>query len=276
MCVAFFTLNHPDYALILCSNRDECLTRPTQPASFHSFGAPSHDQQPHILSGIDLIAGGTWLGLSRTGKLALLTNITEPPPPIPFVSRGCLLSSFLTAPSSVRARDEDVRRLVPYDGQYAGFNLLLLSPSPASSALVFDALYTHNDIAAGFPTGSTARTQTNGPRYNTGLASLEALLTTLPPNVSEDELTEGLFHLLRWRSSQPPRDRFELKNTIEVDPLRIANDYYGTRLSTVVLVTRTGEVVFSERDMWMLGEQEQRPILADPSSQRVFRFQLEL
>lgn len=87
MCVAFFTLAHPDYALcvasprrivrvlirrdhisVLCSNRDEHLSRPTQPAHFHPFG----DDQPDVLSGIDLQAGGTWLGLSRTGKLALL------------------------------------------------------------------------------------------------------------------------------------------------------------------------------------------------------------
>lgn len=84
MCVALFTLDHPDYALcvacrffrsffsfffaisILCSNRDEYLSRPTQPAAFHSFGG-----QP-VLSGIDVRAGGTWLGLTQTGKLALL------------------------------------------------------------------------------------------------------------------------------------------------------------------------------------------------------------
>jgi uncharacterized protein with NRDE domain len=69
MCVAFFTLDHPDYALILCSNRDEYLSRPTKPTCFHSFG---RDVDPHILSGIDVQAGGTWLGLNQAGKLALL------------------------------------------------------------------------------------------------------------------------------------------------------------------------------------------------------------
>lgn len=78
----------------------------------------------------------------------------------------------------------------------------------------------------------------------------------------------------RWRSSQPPRDRSELKNTIQVDPLPVANSYYGTRLSTAVLIKRSGEVLFTERDRWTLTAQGQ-PILADPSSQRVFRFQIE-
>lgn len=58
---------------ILCSNRDEYLSRPTQPACFHDFGAQlKTGQQPNILSGIDVKAGGTWLGVSRAGKLALL------------------------------------------------------------------------------------------------------------------------------------------------------------------------------------------------------------
>ena len=87
MCVAFFTLDHPGYALcvvffreiwcrgvhfgisILCSNRDEHLSRPAEPARFHSFGG---QVDIDVLSGIDLQAGGTWLGLSRTGKLGLL------------------------------------------------------------------------------------------------------------------------------------------------------------------------------------------------------------
>lgn len=55
----------PNVISILCSNRDEHLARPAQPASWGG-------QQPDILAGIDVQAGGTWLGLSRTGKLALL------------------------------------------------------------------------------------------------------------------------------------------------------------------------------------------------------------
>ena len=55
---------------ILCTNRDEFLDRPTQNAQFHSFGA---DADPHqVLSGRDELAGGTWFGINRTGKVALL------------------------------------------------------------------------------------------------------------------------------------------------------------------------------------------------------------
>jgi uncharacterized protein with NRDE domain len=58
---------------ILCTNRDEFLDRPTQNAQFHSFGTfTGTDQQHQVLSGRDELAGGSWFGINRTGKVALL------------------------------------------------------------------------------------------------------------------------------------------------------------------------------------------------------------
>ncbi len=75
-------------ASILCANRDEYLARPTLPAHFHSFEplttpAPSNDNVPTVqedvknrgivLSGRDVRAEGTWLGINQsTGRVALL------------------------------------------------------------------------------------------------------------------------------------------------------------------------------------------------------------
>ncbi|KAF9240260.1 NRDE protein-domain-containing protein [Melanogaster broomeanus] len=280
MCVVFFTLEHPDYALILCSNRDEYLARPTEFAHFHSFGEQGHTlAEANILSGVDVRAGGTWLGLSRTGKLALLTNITEPTAKFRS-SRGHLVSSFLTSQLS-HSLEDDVPRLIPGDAQYAGFNLLLLAPTaPDWSWLSYDATYVTNRGAGGpityhpltdaqrhrggMSNGIDGKGADEWPKVQQGLRSLEAILDTLPPNTSEDQLAERLFELLSWRSSRSPRDRSELRDTIQVDPVSIVpNDIYATRLSTVVL-----------RDRWTLAE-EGLPILADPSSQRIFRFKLE-
>jgi len=245
------------------------------------------------LSGIDVQAGGTWLGLSRAGKLALLTNITEQHNTT-FTSRGQLVSSFLTSPPSHAASLEDeVREIIPSDARYAGFNLLLLAPTRpphVSPALSFDALYVTNHGAGG-PIAYRALTDaqrhraglSNGidghgadawPKVQHGVHALDALLGSLPPNTSDDQLTERLFDLLTWRSSQPPRQASELRNTIQAEPIVIDDRVYGTRLSTVVLVKQSGEVVFTERDRWMLTEQGQ-PVLTDPSSQRVFRFEVE-
>jgi len=56
---------------ILCTNRDEFLSRPTIGAHFHSFGVGA-ETEASVLSGRDLQAGGTWLGINRFGRLALL------------------------------------------------------------------------------------------------------------------------------------------------------------------------------------------------------------
>lgn len=207
--------------------------------------------------------------------------------------------------------EDDVRKIIPPDARYAGFNLMLLAVAPASPSVSFDALYVTNRGAGGSITyralsdaqrhrgGLSNGIDGNGadewPKVQHGVRALDALLDALPPHTSDDQLTEHLFDLLtwvywlghrdslnvffsrgvyRWRSAQPPRDRSELRNTIQVEPLNVADVIYGTRLSTVVLVKRSGEVVFTERDRWKV-DADGRPILADPSSQRVFRFKIE-
>ena len=75
--------------------------------------------------------------------------------------------------------------------------------------------------------------------------------------------------------------RKELRNTIQIDPLEIpqANiidgPWYGTRLSTVVLVRRDGNVLFVERDVWNMNLQGQ-VIKGVPGDDRSFRFQLDV
>jgi uncharacterized protein with NRDE domain len=88
-------------------------------------------------------------------------------------------------------------------------------------------------------------------------------LATLPPT--------------SWRSPEPPRERSELANTIYVDPIVLeqgdnAPEVYATRLSTVVLVRRNGQVLFVERDV----RKAEEAIKSERNTQsdRVFRFEL--
>jgi len=61
---------HPRFPLVLAANRDEFHHRPTAPMQWWDDG--------HTLAGRDLQAGGTWLGISRLGRIGLITNVREP------------------------------------------------------------------------------------------------------------------------------------------------------------------------------------------------------
>ncbi|KAL9577857.1 MAG: hypothetical protein Q9212_006099 [Teloschistes hypoglaucus] len=92
MCIALFSTTHPNYALVLINNRDEYLARPTAPAEW--WPAPN----AHILGGRDLLrpVQGTWLGITKQGRLAVLTNYREQLQVIQEArSRGALVNAFL-------------------------------------------------------------------------------------------------------------------------------------------------------------------------------------
>jgi uncharacterized protein with NRDE domain len=287
MCVGFYTLEHPEYALVLCSNRDEFLERPTDLAHFHSFDKLGEHSlsEANILSGVDVRAGGTWLGVNRSGRVAFLTNITEEYKTYGS-SRGDLVANFLSSDS-----EEDVHSLIPCDAKYAGFNLLLLIPSARGEHdLTFDGTYVTNHggggtlivrpltdaerRCGGVSNGIDGKGAEMWPKVQHGLHSFESIMSAVLPTTPEKELADNLFELLTWKSSQPPSARSELRNTIEVEPFKMAGsqEFYGTRLSTVILVKRTGEVLFIERDRWRLVDA--KPVLSGRSSQREFRFRL--
>ncbi|OCT50844.1 DUF833 domain protein [Cladophialophora carrionii] len=92
MCIALISTTHPSYRLILIDNRDEYLNRPTDIARWWP------DPHSHVLGGRDMHRDvhGTWLGVTRTGKIAVLTNYREDVTPAPTaVSRGAIIKKFL-------------------------------------------------------------------------------------------------------------------------------------------------------------------------------------
>jgi len=123
MCIALITTSHPQYPLILASNRDEYLSRPTAPASFWS--AP----HTHVLGGRDLQRPekGTWLGITRQGRIAVLTNFREEgTDPSGLKSRGGIVNAFLTLPpDSTETTPSFATRLVEEVGvaDVGGFSL---------------------------------------------------------------------------------------------------------------------------------------------------------
>lgn len=74
MCLIILSYKvHDRYPLILAANRDEFYERPSAPISLW-------DDAVGVVAGRDLQRGGTWLGIRKTGSLAMLTNYREPTP----------------------------------------------------------------------------------------------------------------------------------------------------------------------------------------------------
>lgn len=117
MCLILIAYRcHPRYPLLVAANRDEFYDRPAAPLGFW------HDL-PQILAGRDLQKGGTWMGVTQSGRFAALTNYREPSRVMPDApSRGCLVSDYLCSVESARVY---LDRLAWTAEIYNGFNLLL-------------------------------------------------------------------------------------------------------------------------------------------------------
>jgi uncharacterized protein with NRDE domain len=236
MCLILFAWqSHPRYALVVAANRDEFHQRPSAAAQFW-------DDDPEILAGRDLQAGGTWLGVTRSGRFAAITNYREPPAPqLPLErSRGHLVRDFLRGEQTPLTHARD---LASSGSSYRGFNLLLAD----SGALVYvsNRYDEVSNIAIGAHGLSNHLLDTDWPKVRSGRERLHSLLG--------DERLEAddLFDLLTDKSLTPGEIPDELERGLAPEQLMkhyfIVSPVYGTRCSTVVLVGRDGSVQFHER-----------------------------
>ncbi|MCX7058799.1 MAG: NRDE family protein [Proteobacteria bacterium] len=116
MCLILIACGaHPDFPLVVAANRDEYYRRPTAQAAYWT------DHQ-HILAGRDLECMGTWLGVTRSGRFAALTNFRDPRErKTDAPSRGHLVSDFLASDLDPRSYLDAIRLGA---ARYNGFNLL--------------------------------------------------------------------------------------------------------------------------------------------------------
>lgn len=116
-----------DCPLILLANRDEFYSRPTEPAHYWL-------DHPEVLAGRDLVSGGTWLGVTKGGRFACVTNYRDPAEAKRTSSRGDLVAAFLK--SNISA-NEYLRSVSAVRGEFAGFNLLLGEINSESNELYY-------------------------------------------------------------------------------------------------------------------------------------------
>ena len=106
---------HPTYPLLVAANRDEFHARPASRAAFWG-------DHPSVLAGRDLEAGGTWMGVARSGRFAAVTNYRGGHEPRAAESRGALVAGFLLGNATAEHYVAGVRGRGAF---YSGFNLLV-------------------------------------------------------------------------------------------------------------------------------------------------------
>jgi uncharacterized protein with NRDE domain len=235
MCLIFFAIDqHPEYKLVIAGNRDEFYNRKTAPAGFWP-------EYPEVLGGRDLEAMGTWLGMTKAGRISMLTNyrdVANLKHHAP--SRGKLVSDFLirgepaqTYLKTVATRGQD----------FNGFNLI---------AGDVDALWyysNYGDSITHLGTGtfglSNHLLDTPWPKVKRGKAHFERILA------SGEVTAENLFSLLLDEEIAPdetlPATGLPLERERALSSMFIKTPDYGSRCSTVIMVSRNNQVFFSER-----------------------------
>ena len=241
MCLVVLAVGmHRDFPLIMLGNRDEFHARPTAPMHWWA--------RPRILAGRDLEAGGTWLGVTRTGRVATVTNYRDPDQPTASRSRGLLVTRALTSdPADFRRHLEDQAR------DYGGYNLLWSDPQG-------DCWYHSNrrDQAPGrLPPGVYGLS--NGV-LDTPWPKLKRAREALREAIAADCLSEaGCFAILADR--RVPADKTLPRTGVSLEWERllstafIVSAEYGTRSSTLVMVRRNGRVSVEERGFDPAGRQ---------------------
>ncbi|HEX8176861.1 MAG TPA: NRDE family protein [Pyrinomonadaceae bacterium] len=236
MCVILLAHRaHPEYPLILAANRDEFYERPTARAAFWS-------DDEDTLAGRDLERGGTWLGVTRGGRVAAITNYREPGLRISDApSRGLLVSRFLSGGLDA---GEYLSKLSDEASLYNGFNLI----AGAGGRLHYFSNRGGGprEIEPGVHGLSNHLLDTPWPKVERGRRALAGLIEGGGP-ISVEEIFEILADDARAQDEALPETGVGLELERMLSPLFIESPVYGTRSSTVVLFNHQGEVSFIER-----------------------------
>lgn len=236
MCLINFQIQkHPNYKLIITANRDEFYGRPTEKAHFWP-------DSPSLLAGRDLLQKGTWLGITKEGRFAALTNIRD----LSLEgkdkkSRGGIVSGFLNSsdsPIDYLGKISEERDI------YAGFNILV---GNADQLLHYNNIENKiTEVEPGTHSLSNDSLNTPWPKVVKGKERLDEYImqeNTLDPNqlfmlMENDELAPD---------SMLPETGIgkELERSLSASFIKTQD--YGTRSSSVLLIDRNHQVSFNER-----------------------------
>jgi uncharacterized protein with NRDE domain len=233
MCLVLIAWRgHVKYPCVVAANRDELHSRPAAPAHWW----PS---RPRILAGQDLSAGGTWLGMTPTGRFAALTNYRDPEQRRPGTpSRGTLVTSFLMSSDSIERSLEHFGTAGP---SYNGFSLLF---SDGERLAIYESARGSGRILGpGIYGLSNHLLDTPWPKVQTAKSRLTTALADL-------DTTDAVLALLRDEAPAPddqlPRTGVSLEWERLLSSAFVRAPDYGTRCSTVLRIDASRRACFDE------------------------------
>ncbi|MDR5658984.1 NRDE family protein [Serpentinicella sp. ANB-PHB4] len=235
---------HPKYPLLLIGNRDEFYNRPTKHATFW-------DDHPQILAGRDLEKNGTWLGITKEGRFAALTNFRDPNKVlINSRSRGELVSSFLKSSTLPEKYLDDIKKS---HHLYQGFNLLVGNVHELHYYSKLDNKAFK--LAPGIYGLSNHSLDTPWPKVTLGKKLISEAITY------DSQIHSKLFDILKNDERPPdinlPNTDVGLKWERLLSSIYIKSHEYGTRAMTVLSYSKDNKVTFieksllQERDKWI-------------------------
>lgn len=236
---------HADFPLLVAANRDEFYARPT------AF-AERWPASPQIIGGRDLEAGGTWLGITDSGRFAAVTNVREPGMSKGRRSRGDLTRDFLL--SEISAEDY-VKGLEMSD--FSGFNLFVSDGSVLYYCSNRHAL--PERLSPGIYGVSNHLLDTPWPKLVTARDAFADALGALPDETA-------FFSLLANREqvedARLPKTGVALEWERLLSAIFVQSEDYGTRASTVVKIGADGSASLHERSFGPRGAELQSSMIS--------------
>ena len=249
MCNIGFQFKQNDaYKFIFAANRDEAYRRPTKSVHFWN-------DHPELLAGQDEIQKGTWLGLTKQGKFAALTNcrkisannstsleISSEEPQAFLTSRGTLVKDFLTGDQTAT---EYAAALIKSRHQYDGYNLIFGNILEGQFLHYNNSENQLNEVTPGTHGLSNATLDTPWPKVTKVTSKINQL------EGHKEQITTQLFDLFADEETAPkenlPNTGFPIEFEEASSAIFIRTKEYGTIGTTVILVDQNNQVTFTER-----------------------------
>lgn len=236
MCILFFAIKqHPKYPVIICANRDEFHQRPTN--SMHWW--PDSKQYPNILAGKDMQAGGTWLGINKSGRFSALTNFRQPESQDDTKkSRGELVLQALTSNDKQTAEQLKKSTL-----DYNGYNLVF---GQLNNLSCFDNISQKlQPLSSGFHALCNGALDDIWPKMALGQHQLTEAITSTSFDVSR------LFSIMNNNEQANiqhlPNTGLPLDWEKLLSSIFIVSPEYGTRTTNIILQDNDGNITVYDR-----------------------------